>query len=286
MKRITSIILIIFGFLLCLISIYPVFDMNKQVGESITEWEELKQDNVLLNEGLENDDKKPIDSKLIGLLQISTYDQQIPIRRGIDTDILKKGAGLDESTTQIGEKGNSVIYGHRENILWNLKHVDINDELIIETLLKKGAGLDESTTQIGEKGNSVIYGHRENILWNLKHVDINDELIIETLDKVLKFKIFDIKTVDPGNPYIDEKSQDSVLTLVTCYPFIYMGPTPQRYVVKARKIFDIKTVDPGNPYIDEKSQDSVLTLVTCYPFIYMGPTPQRYVVKARLIEES
>lgn len=189
MKRITSIILIIFGFLLCLISIYPVFDMNKQVSESITEWEELKQDNVLLNEGLENDDKKPIDSKLIGLLQISTYDQQIPIRRGIDTDILKKGAGLDESTTQIGEKGNSVIYGHRENILWNLKHVDINDELMIETL-----------------------------------------------DKVLKFKIFDIKIVDPGNPYIDEKSQDSVLTLVTCYPFIYMGPTPQRYVVKARLI--------------------------------------------------
>lgn len=186
MKRIISIILIIFGFLLCLISVYPVFDMNKQVGESITEWEELKKDNVLLDEELANDDKKPIDSELIGLLQISTFGQQIPIRQGIDKDTLKKGAGLDRSTAQIGEKGNSVIYGHRENILWNLKHVDINDELMIETL-----------------------------------------------DNVLKFKIFDIKIVDPSDTYIEENSQDSVLTLVTCYPFIYMGPTPQRYVVKA-----------------------------------------------------
>ena len=56
------------------------------------------------------------------------------MRMGTTDAILKQGIGVDESTVQPGEVGNSVLYGHRENILWNLKNVEIGDEIKVETL--------------------------------------------------------------------------------------------------------------------------------------------------------
>ena len=84
-----------------------------------------------------------------------------------------------------------------------------------------------------EVGNSVLYGHRENILWNLKDVEIGDNITVETLDGTLTFEISEIQIVDPEDPYIYHTAEEPTITLVTCYPFIYMGPTPERYVVKA-----------------------------------------------------
>jgi len=185
-KRFLSISLIIIGLGLCLISLYPILEMNQEVGNSLDEWEELKiyytsQDDEVEREALTDD--------LIGTLTIYGFNEKIPIRMGTTDNVLKKGVGLDERTIELGQIGNSVLYGHREKILWNLKDVKIDDEIIIETLT-----------------NNLI------------------------------FKINDIKVVDPEDPFIYESSEESTITLVTCYPFIYMGPTPQRYVVKARLV--------------------------------------------------
>ncbi len=183
MKKIFSISLIIIGLGMCLFSVYPILEMNKEVVNSLDEWEDVKQYYVLQNDEIE---RKVITDDLIGTLTLVGFNDKIPIRMGTTENVLKKGIGLDEDTTEIGQSGNSVLYGHREKILWNLKNVKIDDDIIIETL--------------------------------------TDNFI---------FRINDIKIVDPDDPFIYESADESTITLVTCYPFIYMGPTPQRYVVKA-----------------------------------------------------
>lgn len=183
-KKIFSVSLIIIGVGMCLFSFYPIFEMNKEVGDSLDEWEKLKIS--YMEEDDEEIEKETLPNDLIGILTINGFNEQIPIRRGTTDNVLKKGIGLDETTVELGQIGNSVLYGHREKILWNLKDVKIDDEIIVETLTNK-----------------------------------------------LVFKINDIRVVEPDDSFIYESSEKSTITLVTCYPFIYMGPTPQRYVVKA-----------------------------------------------------
>lgn len=181
MRKWFSMLLIAIGIGCCILAVYPIFEMNQEVNQSLNEWEEIKSNN-----NKEETERETLPEGLIGTLQISTYEEIIPMRLG---------------TT--------------------------------DAILKQGIGVDESTVQPGEVGNSVLYGHREQIFWNLKYVEIGDEIKIETLDALLTFKISDIQVLDPDDAYIYEASDKPTVTLVTCYPFIYMGPTPERYVVKA-----------------------------------------------------
>lgn len=186
MRKWFSILLIVIGIVCCIMAVYPLFEMNQQVNESLNEWEEIKAQ-YSSNSTQEQEVEKPsLAEGVIGTLQIDSYDDIIPMRMG---------------TT--------------------------------DAILKQGIGVDESTVQPGEVGNSVLYGHRENILWNLKNVEIGDEIKVETLEGLLVFKIYDIQVLDPEDDYIYEEAETPTITLVTCYPFIYMGPTPERYVVKA-----------------------------------------------------
>jgi len=180
MRKIISIILILVGLGCLAVGVWPILEMNKGVNESVEQWEEMK------NTPEADKDKEDLDYDILAMMKISSFDKLIPIRLGTSDNILKKGAGLDSSINQIIEEGNSVIYGHREEIFWNLKHVEIGDSIYIETL------------------------------------EDSFEYIIDA-----------IQVIDPDNQWIYEASEQSTLTLVTCYPFIYMGPTPERYVVKA-----------------------------------------------------
>lgn len=187
MKHILSLILVITGILMCLTTLYPIFELNKGISEGVAEWEEIKN-----NQSKEEEvNDVAITDDLLGILAISDSKTFIPIRKGITTDILKKGIGLDETTDEIGE------------------------------------------------GNSVLFGHREEVLWDLKNVELGDKITIETLTKNYEFTINEIKVVDPNDAFIYGSSSEystPQITLVTCYPFVYMGPTPQRFVVKAHLI--------------------------------------------------
>lgn len=182
MRKWFSILLIVIGVGCCVMAISPIFEMNREVNESLNEWEEIKTQ----YQQSDVEEKEPLVEGVIGTLKIAEYDNVIPIRMG---------------TT--------------------------------DAILKQGIGVDESTLKPGEVGNSVLYGHRENILWNLKDVEMGDIITVETLNGTLTFEISEIQIVDPEDPYIYQTTEEPTVTLVTCYPFIYMGPTPERYVVKA-----------------------------------------------------
>lgn len=101
-----------------------------------------------------------------------------------------------------------------------------------EDLLSKGAGVDKATTRPGEKGNAVIYGHREEIFWKLKYLEEGDLMTLETELGTQVFEVQELRVTTPDDAWIEKESDEEILTLVTCYPFIYMGPSPERYVVR------------------------------------------------------
>ena len=102
--------------------------------------------------------------------------------------------------------------------------------------LRLGAGHIEGTSLPGEAGNSGIAGHRDTFFRELQSVRTNDEIQLQTGTGLFRYEVDWVKVVEPSDTTVLEPSAiESTLTLVTCYPFYFLGPAPKRFVVRAHK---------------------------------------------------
>jgi len=101
--------------------------------------------------------------------------------------------------------------------------------------LNRGAGWIAGTAQIGQAGNIGIAAHRDGFFRGLKDVGGNDviELILPT--RTDQYIINNIQIVNPDNVSVLDATPAPTLTLVTCYPFYFVGSAPQRYIVTASR---------------------------------------------------
>lgn len=102
-------------------------------------------------------------------------------------------------------------------------------------MLRLGTGHIEGTPLPGEAGNSGIAGHRDTFFRGLKDIRKNDEIQLQTATGLSRYEVDWIKTVAPDDLSVLAPSSESALTLVTCYPFYFVGPAPKRFVVRAHK---------------------------------------------------
>ncbi len=102
-------------------------------------------------------------------------------------------------------------------------------------MLRLGVGHIEGTALPGDTGNSGIAGHRDTFFRALKDVRRNDEIEIQTASGRFRYQVDWMKVVAPNDTSVLKASTESVLTLVTCYPFYFVGPSPNRFVVRAHK---------------------------------------------------
>jgi sortase A len=102
-------------------------------------------------------------------------------------------------------------------------------------MLRLGAGHIKGTPLPGEPGNSGIAGHRDTFFRELKNVRQNDEIEFQTATGLFRYEVDWVKLVAPDDISVLAPSTESVLTLVTCYPFYFVGPAPERFVVRAHK---------------------------------------------------
>ncbi len=102
--------------------------------------------------------------------------------------------------------------------------------------LNRAVGHIEGTPQPGESGNVGIAGHRDSFFRGLRNVEAGDELSLTTLQGVSRYQVDRIEIVDPSAVEVLDPTDYDAVTLVTCYPFYYVGDAPQRYIVHARKI--------------------------------------------------
>jgi len=88
----------------------------------------------------------------------------------------------------------------------------------------------------GVEDNCVLSGHRDTVFTDLGDLIVGDLLIIEMADRSLTYQIDGTRIVDKEDRTVIVPTDYAALTLTTCYPFVYIGSAPQRYIVTAALI--------------------------------------------------
>jgi len=99
--------------------------------------------------------------------------------------------------------------------------------------LKRAAGHLPDTPLPWEIGNSAVAGHRDSFFRPLAGIKVNDRLRLVTPHGEFNYAVADVRVVDPDDLSVLSQTGQSSLTLVTCYPFSYVGRAPKRFVVRA-----------------------------------------------------
>jgi sortase A len=102
--------------------------------------------------------------------------------------------------------------------------------------LRIGLGHVPGTSLPGQPGNVVIAGHRDTFFRPLRKMEVCDELSIETTARTYYYQVRSFEIVDPHNVNPLRFHNKNELTLITCYPFYYVGPAPKRFIVHAEPI--------------------------------------------------
>ena len=103
--------------------------------------------------------------------------------------------------------------------------------------LRRGIGHIPGTALPGEAGNVGLSAHRDTFFRPLKDLKIKDEIQFSTLTGDFKYQVESLMVVKPRDVGVLAPSHDNVLTLVTCYPFFYIGAAPERFIVRARQVW-------------------------------------------------
>jgi sortase A len=108
-------------------------------------------------------------------------------------------------------------------------------------------GIDGNTLQVavghvpatalpGQAGNVGLAGHRDTFFRGLRDLRSGDEIQISTLSGDFQYTVESLIVVEPDDIGVLAPSPENMLTLVTCYPFSYIGTAPKRFVVRARQV--------------------------------------------------
>lgn len=99
--------------------------------------------------------------------------------------------------------------------------------------LNRGAGWIENTAMVDESGNIGIAAHRDSFFRGLKDIKAGHKISLQTLSGQRNFTVIETKIVDKHQTELLQATDNNQLTLVTCYPFYYVGSAPQRFIVTA-----------------------------------------------------
>lgn len=206
-------------FLICY-SVVQIFAEESNIEKALEEWntqvdysaeDEINVD-LLVSKQLSNTrtDNENIDSNEVSV----TY-----------TDIPAKGDIFGKITIPRLDRELPIIHGTSQ------------------TELAKGVGHYIQSVLPGKGDNSVLAGHRDTVFRNLDQLELGDQVIVETSAGTFTYEAIDIFIVESDDRTVIVPHDEAILTLVTCYPFNFVGAAPQRYIVTAKLV---KTMSTAN----------------------------------------
>lgn len=102
-----------------------------------------------------------------------------------------------------------------------------------EANMTRGAGRISGSPRFGEPGNVSVSSHRDGYFRKLRELRVGDEIVVDTREASYRYVVEEIRVTDPADTVVLWPGDVPELTLVTCYPFDFIGRAPQRYVVRA-----------------------------------------------------
>lgn len=101
-----------------------------------------------------------------------------------------------------------------------------------ERNLNRGAGLIAGTARPGSGGNVAIAAHRDGYFRALRNVAVGDLVELESGSQQTTYRITELTIVEPTDIWPLDETDEPAVTLVTCYPFYFVGNAPQRFIVR------------------------------------------------------
>jgi sortase A len=102
--------------------------------------------------------------------------------------------------------------------------------------LRRAVGHIRGTALPGQTGNVALSGHRDTYFRPLRDIERDDIIMVTTLDGEYHYRVVSTKIVSPDEASVLDSSDRQTLTLITCYPFYFVGPAPNRFIVLAERI--------------------------------------------------
>jgi sortase A len=102
-------------------------------------------------------------------------------------------------------------------------------------ILDRAVGHIADTAMPGEPGNVVLAAHRDTFFRPLKRVHIGDAITMKASRGEFQYVVESTAVVAPTDVRVLEPTAERTLTLITCFPFGYVGPAPDRFIVRARE---------------------------------------------------
>lgn len=138
--------------------------------------------------------KKAVDqSNLIGTLTVPALRATLPIYEGTDDSSLKKGVGHFLGSDLPGVNDPSILY----------------------------------------QNNVVLSGHRDSVFQHIGSLKLGDLLVVNTANGIFTYRVSKFRIVDENDLTVIVPTDTKVLTLTTCYPFIFFGHAPKRFIATA-----------------------------------------------------
>ena len=103
-------------------------------------------------------------------------------------------------------------------------------------ILQRAVGHLPETALPGESGNVVLAAHRDTFFRPLKGIRVGDTITVRTLTDDFAYVVVSMAVVSPDAVEVLRPTREPTLTLVTCFPFAYLGPAPNRFIVRAREV--------------------------------------------------
>jgi len=107
-----------------------------------------------------------------------------------------------------------------------------------DTTLAIAVGHISGTARPGERGNMALAGHRDSFFRALRGIQLQDTIRIVTPERSYEYAVDSTEVVDPEDTTVLDPTSGTVLSLVTCYPFNYVGHAPSRFIVRASLVAD------------------------------------------------
>ena len=144
---------------------------------------------------------------------------------------IERRSGADSTNRPEAEQGKPI--GSIEIPRLRLSSVVLEGDDAAALLL--GVGHLSDTPLPWHDGNTVLAAHRDTFFRPLAHIRKGDVIRFSTADAALEYVVKELKVVEPTAVEVLEPTSAATLTLITCFPFDYIGPAPQRFIVRAER---------------------------------------------------
>jgi sortase A len=168
-----------------------------------------------------------LDAKLYQADRARSFQQQLSNREAATPD-----AGVIREVQASPVSGDALGRLEIERLGVSAMIVEGTDE----RSLRRAVGHIRGTPLPGQPGNVAIAGHRDTFFRPLRNVRHDDEITLTTLDGSYRYIVDSTQVVPPDDVQVLDNSAETTLTLVTCYPFYFVGPAPKRFIVRAHRI--------------------------------------------------